>query len=118
MPAAFPVFAAEDSAIIVVDSTRAVAAEDTNVVAAVQADDEAGWESVFVEDNRVPFHINFYVKDGLYYEFMETSEYEGAFYTKVFSEKRRFTGRLGAKLHLDAAFYKKTGRFRRLKVAN
>ncbi|MEN7973788.1 MAG: porin, partial [Verrucomicrobiota bacterium] len=84
-------------------------AEDTNVVVAAQADEEAGWESVFVEENRVPFHINFYTKDGLYYEFMETSEFEGAFFTTVFSERRRFTGRLGAKLHLDAAAYFQNG---------
>ncbi|MEN8254263.1 MAG: porin, partial [Verrucomicrobiota bacterium] len=96
---AISAFAAED----VVD------AEDTNVVAAAQADDDAGWESVFTEENRVPFHINFYTEDGLYYEFMETSEFEGVFFTKVFSEKRRFTGRLGAKLHLDAAFYFQNG---------
>lgn len=109
--AAWTAIAAEEAGAVIVDSPGTVVAEDTNVVAAVQADEEAGWESVFIEENRVPFHINFYVKDGLYYEFMETSEYEGAFFTKVFSEKRRFTGRLGAKLHLDAAFFKEDGTF-------
>ena len=85
------------------------AVEDTNVVRAAQTDEDASWESVFSEENRVPFHINFYVKDGLYYELMETSEYEGAFYTSIFSEKRRITGRLGMKLHLDAAGYHQKG---------
>jgi phosphate-selective porin OprO/OprP len=116
--AASAAFAAEEAGVVVVDAPGPVAAEDTNVVAAVQADEEAGWESVFVEDNRVPFHINFYVKDGLYYEFMETSEYEGVFFTKVFSEKRRFTGRLGAKMHLDAAFYKDDGTFPPMESGN
>jgi phosphate-selective porin OprO/OprP len=83
--------------------------EDTNVVTAAQVDENAGWESVFTPSNQVPFHINLYMKDGLYYELMESSHYQGAFYTSVFSEKRRLTGRLGAKLSLDGALYKETG---------
>ncbi len=84
-------------------------AEDTNAVEAVVADENAGWESVFSEDNRIPFHINLYMADSLYYELIESGEYKGAFYTSIFSEKRRLTGRLGAKLHLDAAAYNEKG---------
>ncbi len=87
----------------------AIAGEDTNIVRAARTDEDASWESVFTEENQVPFHINFYVKEGLYYEVMETSEYEGAFYTSIFSEKRRVTGRLGMKVHLDAALYQEKG---------
>lgn len=84
--------------------------EDTNIVAAAQADEDASWESVFTEENQIPFHINLYRKDGLYYEVMESSEYNGAFLTKVFSEKRRVTGRLGMKIHADmAGFYEEGG---------
>ena len=84
-------------------------AEDTNVVQAAAADESAAWESVFTEEHQVPFHINFYMHDGLYYELMETSEYDAAFYTTIFSEKRRLTGRIGAKIHLDGAVYDQTG---------
>lgn len=85
------------------------AAEDTNVVAAAKADDSAGWESVFTPSNQIPFYVNLYIKDGFYYEVMESSEYEGSVYTSIFSKKRRLTGRLGAKLFLDGALYKQNG---------
>jgi len=76
------------------------------VVAAAEKDeDTGGWESVFTEENQVPLYINLYVADGLYYELMESSEYQGTFYTSVFSEKRRLTGRLGMKIHIDAAIF-------------
>lgn len=85
------------------------AAEDTNIVAAAQADDSAAWESVFVASNQIPFHINLYMKDGLYYEVMETGSYDSMFVTSIFSEKRRLTGRLGTKLSLDGALYHQNG---------
>jgi phosphate-selective porin len=85
------------------------AAEETNIVNAIAKDEDAGWESVFNETNQIPFHINLYMQEGLYYELVETSAYDGAFYTTFFSEKRRFTGRLGARMDLDLAFYDETG---------
>jgi phosphate-selective porin OprO/OprP len=85
------------------------AAEETNIVNAIAKDEDAGWESVFNETNQIPFHINLYMQEGLYYELVETSTYDGAFYTTFFSEKRRFTGRLGARMDLDLAFYDETG---------
>jgi hypothetical protein len=42
-------------------------AQDSNLVAAVKADGDAGWESVFTPSNQIPFHINLYMKHGLYY---------------------------------------------------
>ena len=87
----------------------AVAEEETNLVAAVAKDEDAGWESVFSESNQVPFHINLYIKDGLYYEIMESGAYDADFYTSILSEKRRFTGRLGAILHTDMALFHHTG---------
>lgn len=91
--------------LLVLGLRAAAEGEDTNIVAAAQTDEDASWESVFTEENRIPFHINLYTKEGLYYEVMETSEYQGAFFTKVFSEKRRVTGRLGMKIHADMAGY-------------
>ena len=85
------------------------AEEDTNIVAAAQADEGADWESVFTETNEIPFHINLYVKDGFYYEVVESGDYDGLFYTSIFSEKRRLTGRLGVKVHADAALYDESG---------
>lgn len=96
-------------ALMLLSGLTAYAAEDTNIVAAAQADDDAGWESVFTPSNQVPFHINLYVKSGLYYEVMETGSYDGMFVTSIFSEKRRLTGRLGAKLSLDGALYHQNG---------
>jgi len=87
----------------------AVAEEETNLVAAISKDEDAGWESVFAETNQIPFHVNLYMKDGLYYEIMESGAYDADFYTSIFSEQRRFTGRLGATLHTDLALYHETG---------
>ncbi len=83
--------------------------EETNIVKAVSGDESAGWESAFSDENLVPFHINFYAADGLYYEIVESGKSGGSFFTTIFSEKRRFTGRLGAKLRLDAALYDARG---------
>ena len=85
------------------------AAEDTNVVNAVSKDENAGWESVFTETNRIPFYINFYIRDGLYYELMEEGDIDEGLYTSLFSEKRRVTGRLGMILHTDAAVFAEDG---------
>lgn len=87
----------------------AVAEEETNLVATISKDEDAGWESVFSESNQIPFHINLYTKEGLYYEVMESGTYDAAFYTSIFSEERRFTGRLGAILHTDAAYFNGNG---------
>jgi phosphate-selective porin OprO/OprP len=87
----------------------AYGAEDTHIVAAAQADEDAAWESVFVASNQIPFHINLYMKGGLYYEVVEDSTYNGTIYRSVFSEKRRLTGRLGAKVFVDGALYKQDG---------
>ncbi|MDF7799710.1 porin [Pontiellaceae bacterium B1224] len=83
--------------------------EDTNVVAAAQADDAASWDSVFTPTNQIPFYINLYEQDGFYYEVMEDSTYDGKIVTSIFSDKRRLTGRLGAKLFLDGALYQQKG---------
>ena len=85
------------------------AAEETNIVNAIAKDEDAVWESVFNETNQIPFHVNLYMKEGLYYELVESSSYDGNFYTTFFSEKRRFTGRLGATMDLDLAFFDETG---------
>ncbi|MDF7807458.1 porin [Pontiellaceae bacterium B12219] len=85
------------------------AEEDTNVVAAAKADDSASWESVFTPSNQIPFHINLYEKDGFYYELVENGLYKGKVANSIFSEKRRLTGRLGAKLFLDGALYREQG---------
>jgi phosphate-selective porin len=83
--------------------------EDTNVVAAAQADDSASWESEFSPSNQIPFYINLYENDGFYYEVMEEAGYKGKVVDSIFSEKRRLTGRLGAKLFLDGALYQQNG---------
>lgn len=91
-------------------ATSAVfAQEDTNVVEAAKADQNTGWESSFTEDKRIPFYINFYKDHGLLYEVMEGSEPDKKIYTAVFSTKPRFTGKLGARLHLDVALYQQGG---------
>lgn len=90
---------------MIVCSSLCWAAENTNIVNAVSKDEDAGWESVFTETNRIPFHINLYMYDGLYYELMEAGEINEGLYTSIFSEKRRITGRLGLKLHADAALF-------------
>lgn len=40
---------------------------------------------------------------------MEASQYDGTVYTSIFSNKRRLTGRLGAKVFLDGALYDQDG---------
>ena len=84
-------------------------ADETNLVVAVAKDEDAGWEDVFIETNRIPFHINLYMQDGLYYELMEAASVQEGIYTALFSEKRRVTGRLGMKLHTDVAAFDENG---------
>lgn len=83
--------------------------ESTNLVEAVSKDEDAGWESVFQETNQIPFHINLYMHDGLYYELIESGDIEEGLYTSIFSDQRRLTGRLGLKLHVDGAAFGEDG---------
>ena len=85
------------------------AADDTNLLNAVAKDGNAGWESVFQETNQIPFHINLYLHDGLYYELMEAGDVGKGIYTSIFSEKRRLTGRLGMRMDVDAAVFGENG---------
>jgi len=84
-------------------------ADETNLVAAVAKDEDAGWEDVFAETNQIPFYVNLYKRDGLYYELMEAASVREGIYTTLFSEKRRVTGRLGMKLHTDVAVFDENG---------
>jgi phosphate-selective porin OprO/OprP len=83
--------------------------ENTNVLESAKADQNAGWESSFTEDKRIPFYINFYKDHGLLYEVMEGREHDGAVYSKIFTSKPRFTGKLGARVHMDVALYHQDG---------
>lgn len=67
------------------------------------------YASVTTSSNQIPFYINLYIKNGLYYELVEDSSYDGAIYTSVFSDDAKFTGRLGAKVFLDGALYGQEG---------
>lgn len=95
--------------LLMIACTGIVHAEDTNVIQAVQSDDNAAWESVFCETNQIPFYVNLYMRYGLYYEVMEAGTYDGKIYTSVFSDQRRLTGRVGLKLHTDMAGYDQSG---------
>jgi phosphate-selective porin OprO/OprP len=88
----------------------AVAVNETNLVKAVQADEEAGgWESIFSKENRSSIRVNFYLKNGLYYEFLKDDPSNRTLLQTVFSEKRRITGKVGVKLQQDAGQFHSTG---------
>lgn len=68
--------------VVLLAGLSAFGAEDTNMVSAVKADEDAGWESVFAPSNQIPFYVNLYMKNGFYYEVVEDSSYSGTSFPK------------------------------------
>ncbi|VGO20065.1 OprO/OprP family phosphate-selective porin [Pontiella sulfatireligans] len=92
----------------IVEAARAIS--ETNFVASVKADEDAGsWESIFSKENRSRMQVNFYLKDGLYYELKRDNPSDKNVLKSIFSEKRRITGRVGAKVHIDAGGFHSGG---------
>lgn len=88
----------------------AAAVNETNFVASVKADEDASdWDSIFSKENRSSLRVNFYVKNGLYYELRKDNPSERELLKSIFSDKRRVTGRIGVKLHLDAGEFHSGG---------
>ncbi len=87
----------------------AYGAGETNLVISGKSDERSSWESIFVEENQIPFHINLYRHKGFYYELENTDELKGPIASAIFSKQTRLTGSLGGNLQVDVAAYQQDG---------
>jgi phosphate-selective porin OprO/OprP len=70
---------------------------------------DTDWYEVFSPSNQIPFHISLYSHEGLYFELVREGGEPGTVVTRLFSEERRLTGRVGGKIHIDGALFNQDG---------
>ena len=79
---------------------------ESDVIDSSATDTNSTWAAHFEESKLLARHINLYYDENLYYEMGLPKSNGGAIPTTLFSEKASVTGRVGAKMQVDASLFK------------